>query len=216
MIAKRAADLVLALAMLAVLSPLMLLVAAVVAITMGRPVLFTQFRPGLHGELFRIYKFRTMRDLRGLDGELLPDAERCTAAGKLLRAFSLDELPELLNVIRGDMSLVGPRPLLPEYRDRYTPEQARRHDVRPGITGLAQVSGRHAIPFSKRLEFDLRYVDNWTLLLDARILLATVPKVLGLRGVISDQSIDDIDDLGICPLSAEGRKRGEVKAGEQQ
>lgn len=209
---KRIVDIIGSAILLLLFSPIILIVSILVAISMGRPVLFNQPRPGLHGRIFYIHKFRTMTDVRGPDGNLLPDPERTTRLGRLLRSTSLDELPEFFNVLKGDMSLVGPRPLLPEYQGRYTPEQARRHEVRPGITGLAQVSGRHDIPFSKRLELDVYYVDHHNLWMDLKILAATVPKVLGHKGVRNNLSIDDIDDIGICPVSAVGRKRG---AGEQ-
>jgi lipopolysaccharide/colanic/teichoic acid biosynthesis glycosyltransferase len=151
---------------------------------LGSPVLFTQVRPGLHGKPFRMVKFRTMTDERGPDGALLPDAQRMTPFGGFLRASSLDELPELWNVLRGDMSLVGPRPLLMEYLPLYTPKQARRHDVRPGITGWAQVNGRNAISWADKFALDVWYVDHRSLWLDVKILWFTVRKVL-VRGDIS-------------------------------
>jgi sugar transferase EpsL len=149
----------------------------------GSPVLFRQQRPGLHGRPFEVLKFRTMTDERGPDGELLPDEHRLTGFGKTLRSTSLDELPELWNVIRGDMSLVGPRPLLMEYLPRYSPRQARRHEVRPGVTGWAQVNGRNAPDWEERLEMDVWYVENRTFLLDLRILLRTVLAVLRREGI---------------------------------
>lgn len=161
----------------------MAVIAVVIRVRMGGPVLFSQERPGLHGRNFRLYKFRTMRDATGPDGAPLPDAERLTAIGRLLRGTSLDELPELYNVLRGDMSLVGPRPLLVEYLGRYTPEQARRHEVRPGITGLAQVQGRNAIFWDRKFALDVWYVDHWTLWLDARILLRTLLQVPRRHGI---------------------------------
>jgi lipopolysaccharide/colanic/teichoic acid biosynthesis glycosyltransferase len=150
---------------------------------LGSPVLFRQVRPGLHGKPFTMVKFRTMTDERGADGALLPDAQRMTPFGRFLRASSLDELPELWNVLRGDMSLVGPRPLLMEYLPLYTPEQARRHEVRPGVTGWAQVNGRNAISWPDKFALDVWYVDNQTLWLDIKILWMTVRKVLVRDGI---------------------------------
>lgn len=150
---------------------------------LGSPVLFTQVRPGLHGKPFRMVKFRTMTDARDASGALLPDAQRLTPFGRFLRASSLDELPELWNVLRGEMSLVGPRPLLIEYLPLYSPEQARRHEVRPGITGWAQVNGRNAISWEDKFKLDVWYVDNSSLLLDIKILWLTVKKVLVREGI---------------------------------
>jgi sugar transferase EpsL len=195
---KRGLDFVLAALALATLWPLLLCVGLLIRCKMGRPVLFSQQRPGRHGRLFTVYKFRTMSDDRGPDGRLKTDAERLTALGRFLRHFSLDELPQLWNVLCGQMSLVGPRPLLKEYLPRYTPEQARRHTVRPGITGLAQVSGRNALRFSQRLAYDVEYVDNYSLLLDLHILWLTALKVLGNR--LEDragQDVSAVDDLGL-------------------
>jgi lipopolysaccharide/colanic/teichoic acid biosynthesis glycosyltransferase len=149
----------------------------------GRPVLFVQDRPGLDGVPFRLYKFRTMRNACDSAGRALPDEQRLTRLGRALRATSLDELPELFNVLRGDMSIVGPRPLLNEYLMHYTPRQARRHEVRPGITGLAQVNGRNATTWDERLSTDVWYVDNWSLGLDLRIMMKTVPRVFTGSGV---------------------------------
>jgi len=195
---KRLLDCLLAGAALLVLSPLLALVALLVRIQMGGPVLFRQQRPGLGGKPFNILKFRSMNSACDAEGRLLPDEVRLTAFGKLLRASSLDELPGLLNVLRGDMSLVGPRPLLMRYLSLYTPTQARRHEVRPGITGWAQISGRNFIPISKRVELDVWYVDHLSLALDLRILLLTLPKVLGSRGV-SVAEPEDAMDLGPDP-----------------
>jgi lipopolysaccharide/colanic/teichoic acid biosynthesis glycosyltransferase len=150
---------------------------------LGSPVFFCQMRPGLHGRPFRMIKFRTMTDARGSDGRLLPDADRLTAFGRFLRASSLDELPELWNVLKGDMSLVGPRPLLVEYLPLYSRVQARRHDVRPGITGWAQVNGRNALSWDRKLELDVWYVDKRSLWLDFRILWLTLRKVLAREGI---------------------------------
>jgi sugar transferase EpsL len=174
---KRAFDLVVASVGLIVLAPLLGVTALAIWLVLGRPVIFTQRRPGRHGRPFMIYKFRTMSNARGADGQLLPDHERrLTRLGRLLRRTSIDELPELINVIRGDMSLIGPRPLLMEYLPRYTREQARRHEVRPGITGWAQVNGRNTVPWERRFALDVWYVEHQSCRLDARILLLTVWK----------------------------------------
>lgn len=182
---KRLLDIVASALGLLVLSPVLLALAVLVAVKFGTPLLFTQDRPGLGGRIFRVHKFRTMTDARDESGELLPDSERLTAFGRFMRSASLDELPELWNVLRGDMSLVGPRPLLVEYLDRYTPEQARRHEVRPGITGLAQVSGRNELPWEERFKLDVWYVDNHSFWLDVRILVMTVWKAIAREGISS-------------------------------
>ena len=181
--AKRALDVLIAAVALALLSPLVLAVALAVRLRLGSPVLFRQQRPGLSGEPFTILKFRTMKDATDAEGRPLPDAERLTPLGRILRATSLDELPELVNVIKGDMSLVGPRPLLMQYLERYTPEQTRRHEVRPGITGWAQVHGRNALTWEEKFDLDVWYVDNRTLWLDLRILAMTVASVLRREGI---------------------------------
>ncbi|MEW6505798.1 MAG: sugar transferase [Chloroflexota bacterium] len=183
---KRLLDLVLTISSLIVLLPLLALLALVVRVTLGLPVLFRQQRPGLHGMPFTLYKFRTMTDECDANGNLLPDAERLTPFGRFLRSTSLDELPELWNVLRGDMSLVGPRPLLMQYLDRYTPEQARRHEVRPGITGWAQVNGRNAISWDEKFKLDVWYVDHQSLALDLRIILMTVVKAARREGISAD------------------------------
>jgi sugar transferase EpsL len=180
---KRLFDLLVTSIGIVVLIPIFLLVAGTVALFLGRPVLFKQQRPGLHERPFTIYKFRTMRDARTVSGELLPDERRLTRFGRFLRTTSLDEIPELINVIKGEMSLVGPRPLLMEYLDLYTPEQARRHDVRPGITGWAQVNGRNAISWEQKFEYDVWYVDHHSLGLDLKILFLTVVNVLKGSGI---------------------------------
>lgn len=203
---KRIFDILASTILLLLFCPIMLLVAVIVSISMGLPVIYRQIRPGLDGRLFTMYKFRTMTEARGPDGNLLDASDRFTRAGNILRNTSLDELPELFNVLKGDMSIVGPRPLLPDYMDYYTTEQARRHEAKPGITGLAQISGRRNLPFSNRFELDVHYVDNWSLLLDLKILLLTVPRVLGARGVV-DESIDDVDDLGLADWSTSGKMR---------
>ena len=182
---KRVMDVVGSSVALVLFSPLMGAVAGAVFVTMGRPVLFRQERPGLGGRGFEFLKFRTMREASGPDGEPLPDGERLTRVGGFLRRISLDELPQLWNVLRGDLSLVGPRPLLTQYLDRYTPAQARRHEVKPGITGWAQVNGRNALSWEKKFELDVWYVDNWSLWLDVRILALTVLRVLKRDGISS-------------------------------
>lgn len=181
--AKRALDVAVSASLLLILSPLLLLTALLILATMGRPALFTQLRPGLEGRPFRIVKFRTMADRRGADGVLLPDRERLGRLGRAIRATSLDELPELWNVLRGDMSLVGPRPLLMEYLPLYSADQGRRHQVRPGLTGLAQVGGRNALTWDEKFALDLRYVDQWSMALDLKILAATIWKVMTRHGV---------------------------------
>lgn len=183
---KRTIDVLAAVTGLLLLSPVFLIVSLLVTADLGRPVLFAQLRPGKDGKLFRMYKFRTMRDVVGADGRQLPDLERLTKLGRLLRSTSLDELPELINVLLGHMSLVGPRPLLPQYLDRYTPEQARRHEVKPGITGWAQVNGRNALTWEEKFQLDVWYVDNRSLWLDMRILLMTIVGVLKREGISSD------------------------------
>lgn len=169
-----------------VLSPLLLILALLVLIYHGRPVLFGQTRPGMHGKPFKMLKFRTMRDALDSDGNPLPDSERITKFGAFLRATSLDELPELWNVLKGDMSLVGPRPLLMEYLELYSPEQARRHEVRPGVTGWAQVNGRNAISWEEKFKLDVWYIDNRSFWLDIKILLMTVKKVFVREGISAD------------------------------
>lgn len=181
--AKRIFDLVAVLVAAPFWLPLLLAVAVLVRIKLGAPVFFRQPRPGRDGRIFQMTKFRSMTDERDAAGELLPDAVRLTAFGRWLRATSLDELPELLNVLRGDMSLVGPRPLLVKYLPRYSARQARRHEVRPGITGLAQVMGRNALTWDEKFEWDVRYVETRSLLLDLRILLLTVKAVVFRTGI---------------------------------
>ena len=181
--AKRLFDVVGASLALVALSPVIAAGAAIVRTRIGAPVFFRQMRPGRNGDPFRIIKFRTMTDERAPDGVLLSDEERLVEVGRRLRRWSLDELPELLNVVAGDMSLVGPRPLLMEYLPRYTDEQARRHEVRPGLTGLAQVSGRNDLSWERRFELDVWYIDNWSIWLDLRVLMLTLRQVFTGRGV---------------------------------
>jgi len=180
---KRAFDLVVASVGLIVFAPLLGLTALAIRLSLGRPVIFAQRRPGRHAQPFTLYKFRTMSAARAADGRLRPDRERLTRLGRLLRRTSVDELPELINVIRGQMSLVGPRPLLMEYVPRYTREQARRHEVRPGITGWAQLNGRNTLPWEQRFVLDVWYVDHHSFRLDVRILLLTVWRTLVQAGV---------------------------------
>ena len=180
---KRLLDFIAALLGLIALALPLLLLMALIRRRLGSPVFFRQTRPGLHGQPFEMVKFRTMTDTRGPDGALLPDAERLTPFGRFLRSTSLDELPELWNVLKGDMSLVGPRPLLMEYLPLYSPEQARRHAVRPGVTGWAQVNGRNAISWEEKFALDTWYVDHQSLLLDMKILWLTVKKVLVREGI---------------------------------
>ena len=185
---KRPLDFLLALIAVVLLSPVLLVTAVLVRVKLGSPVLFRKERPGRYGRIFRLIKFRTMTDARSADGTLLPDADRLTPFGRKLRATSLDELPELFNVLRGDMSLVGPRPLLVRYLPRYNAHQARRHEVRPGFTGLAQVHGRNAISWEEKFDWDVKYVDHVTFLGDCRILLATVKTVFSHEGISSGTS----------------------------
>jgi sugar transferase EpsL len=186
---KRAFDLIGASLGLALSSPALAVISALVWRLHGRPVLFVQERPGLGGKTFKMYKFRTMTDERDETGNLLPDAERLTPFGRFLRDSSLDELPELFNVLKGEMSLVGSRPLLVEYLPLYTKEQARRHGVRPGVTGWAQVNGRNALSWKEKFELDVWYVDNWSLELDLKIIWLTVGRVLGRSGISAAEHV---------------------------
>ena len=186
LLAKRAFDRVVGATLLVATAPIIAAAAAAVRVTMGAPVFFTQVRPGLHGALFRVVKMRTMRDARDANGTLLPDSERLTPLGLFLRKTSIDELPQLWNVVRGDLSLVGPRPLLVQYLERYDAEQARRHDVLPGITGWAQIHGRNSIRWDEKLALDVWYVDNWSPLLDLRILIGTAAAVTRSSGISAD------------------------------
>lgn len=185
---KRPQDFLCALLATIVLSPVMLITALLVRIKLGSPVLFTQDRPGRYGKIFKLYKFRTMTDARDKDGNLLPDEKRLPKFGRKLRATSLDELPELFNILKGDMAVVGPRPLLVRYLPRYNAHQARRHEVRPGFTGLAQVHGRNAITWEDKFDWDVKYVDHITFLGDWQIILETVNTVLKREGISSTTS----------------------------
>jgi sugar transferase EpsL len=180
---KRAFDFIASIVAIIGLSPVFLLLAVILRWKLGTPIFFCQQRPGLGGRPLLLYKFRTMTDVCDDKGVLLPDFERLTAFGRFLRSTSLDELPELINVLKGDMSLVGPRPLLMQYLGRYTPEQARRHEVRPGITGWAQINGRNAITWEEKFKLDVWYVDNWTLWLDIKIIFLTIWKIFKREGI---------------------------------
>lgn len=187
---KRLFDFICSLLALIVLSPVLLIIALLVRIKLGTPVIFKQKRPGLNEKIFTLYKFRTMTDQKDDKGNLLSDELRLTKFGKMLRSTSLDELPELINILIGDMSIVGPRPLLPEYLPYYTEEEQHRHDVRPGLTGLAQVNGRNAISsWEERFEYDLQYVRNCTLILDIKILFKTVLKVLKRSDILVGSTV---------------------------
>ncbi|MGK2237295.1 MAG: lipopolysaccharide/colanic/teichoic acid biosynthesis glycosyltransferase [Pseudomonadota bacterium] len=183
---KRLFDFLVALFTLFILLPVIIVIAVLIRFKLGSPILFTQDRPGLNGKIFKMMKFRTMLDAKDKQGNLLPDDERMTPFGAFLRSTSLDELPGLFNVLKGDMSLVGPRPLLVQYLPLYSTEQARRHYVRPGITGWAQVNGRNAISWDQKFKFDVWYVDNQSFLLDFKILLLTVKKVFVREGISAD------------------------------
>jgi sugar transferase EpsL len=188
------------------LSPILAGLALAIRLTMGSPVFFRQQRPGYRGEPFEVYKFRTMKEAADPEGNLLPDEERLTRLGIFMRQLSLDELPQLWNILRGDMSFIGPRPLLMEFLKWYSPEQMRRHDVKPGVTGWAQVQGRHDIPFSKRLALDVWYVDNRSLRVDLKIVGLTLLKVLSARGAQPAQTDAEVDDVGLH--DAVRRERG--------
>ncbi|MEQ3528544.1 sugar transferase [Pseudoalteromonas sp. XMcav11-Q] len=193
---KRGFDFIVAFFVLLTLLPVIIVVALLISFKLGSPILFTQARPGVNGKIFKMMKFRTMLDTKDENGNLLPDDERMTKFGTFLRSTSLDELPGLLNVIKGDMSLVGPRPLLVKYLPYYSKRESRRHDVRPGITGWAQIQGRNNVGWNERLEYDVWYVENQSFLLDLKILCLTVLKVLKKEGVVVDprSTMRDLDD----------------------
>ncbi len=205
--AKRLFDIIVATALLVILAPVLMVVAVLVRSRLGQPVIYRQRRPGLKGRPFTIYKFRTMLDATDTTGQLLPSVQRTPPFGHRLRTLSLDELPELLNVIKGDMSMVGPRPLMMSYLPRYDAEQARRHDVRPGITGLAQVSGRNALSWEDRFALDVQYVDGHSLWMDISILVRTVRAVLRREGIRHAEGVDMTEFLGtISPDPATGNE----------
>ncbi len=182
-ISKHILDLTLTIPGILILSPLLLLISLLVGVIFGTPIIFRQKRPGYQGKPFWVYKFRSMTNAHDAEDNLLPDGQRLTRLGRLLRSTSLDELPELFNVLRGEMSIVGPRPLLMQYLERYSPEQARRHEVLPGITGWAQVNGRNALTWEEKFKLDVWYVDHWSFWLDIRILLLSIVKVLRREGI---------------------------------
>lgn len=193
---KRLFDLGLSLVLLILFAPVMIILVLIVKAKMGSPVIFRQQRPGLQGRPFYLYKFRTMSDARDEHGKLLPDQARMTGLGELMRKTSLDELPQLVNVVRGQLSFVGPRPLLMQYLERYNPEQARRHEVKPGITGWAQVNGRNAISWEEKFAFDVWYVDHRSFLLDLKILWLTLLKVVRAEGISGDGSVTMSEFMG--------------------
>jgi len=183
---KRVMDIIISICLLIVLSPLLIVLSLFIRLLLGAPVLFAQKRPGLRGREFTFLKFRTMSDAREANGELLPDEDRITLLGNFLRKTSLDELPSLFNVLKGDMSLVGPRPLLVEYLELYSIEQARRHDVKPGVTGWAQINGRNSISWEDKFKLDVWYIDNQSFMLDIKIIFLTIWKVIKREGISSD------------------------------
>lgn len=198
---KRGLDILLSLCGIIVLSPVLAVLAVLVRVKLGSPVLFKQERPGKNEKIFTLYKFRTMTDARDEKGELLPDEVRLTKFGKLLRATSLDELPELFNILKGDMSVIGPRPLLVRYLPRYNAFQRRRHEVRPGLTGLAQISGRNALTWEEKFAYDVRYVDHLSFAMDARIFFGTVRAVLKHEGISSETSATMEEFMGSVDAS---------------
>lgn len=193
---KRTFDIMISLIAIALLSPVFIILYILVKAKLGTPAIFRQERPGLHGRIFVMYKFRSMTDERNGKGELLPDEVRLTALGKLLRKTSLDELPELVNILKGDMSIVGPRPLLVRYLPRYSAEQARRHEVRPGLTGWAQINGRNAISWEEKFRLDVWYVDNLSLWLDLKIFILTFMKVFKREGISSAEHVTMEEFMG--------------------
>jgi len=195
-ILKRIIDIIASFAGLLLMCPVLLIIAVMVRFKLGSPILFKQQRPGLNGEPFYMYKFRTMTDQRDEQGKLLPDQQRLPKFGQLLRSTSLDELPELLCVLNGDMSLVGPRPLMMKYLPRYTPEQARRHEVKPGITGWAQINGRNAVSWEDKFKLDVWYVDNWNIWLDIKILFKTVMLVFQREGITQEGHVTMTEFMG--------------------
>ncbi|MEY4519847.1 MAG: hypothetical protein RLZZ499_2447 [Cyanobacteriota bacterium] len=193
---KSLVDRLLAAIALTLLSPFLAILAIAIYLNMGSPVVFSQLRGGKNNSIFTFYKFRTMTDQRDRDGKLLPDMQRLTPLGKFLRQTSLDELPQLWNVLLGSMSLIGPRPLIAAYLERYTPEQARRHAVAPGITGWAQINGRNSISWEEKFQLDLWYIDHWSLWLDLKILVQTVVKIVAKEGIDEDQDTTSTEFMG--------------------
>lgn len=204
-VAKRGLDCFFAAVGLVICSPILIAVAVLVAVKLGRPVLFTQDRPGLHGQIFRLYKFRTMKSVDAKNG-LVTDSQRLTRFGAALRATSLDELPTLVNVVKGDMSIVGPRPLLVRYLSRYSPEQARRHEVRPGVTGLAQANGRNALTWEEKFALDVEYVDSRSITVDTRILCETASTLIRRNGISADGQATMDEFFGQSAKNADDRK----------
>lgn len=204
---KRPQDFCCALAAIIVLSPIMAVTAVLVRVKLGAPVIFKQERPGLHGKIFTLYKFRTMTDAKDKNGNLLPDEVRLTKFGKMLRSTSLDELPELINMLKGDMAVVGPRPLLVKYLPLYNEHQARRHEVRPGFTGYAQVNGRNAITWEDKFEKDVFYVDHITFLGDWKIIFQTLKTVLRREGISSGSSVTMEEFKGSKTVKSDGSER---------
>lgn len=196
---KYTVDRLLAAIALILLSPFIAVLAIAIYFQMGSPIIFSQPRGGKDNSVFTFYKFRTMTDERDSDGKLLPDMERLTPLGEFLRQTSLDELPQLWNVLRGEMSFIGPRPFVAKYLDRYTPDQARRHAVNPGITGWAQINGRNSISWEEKFELDLWYIDRWSLGLDLKILVLTVVKIVSKEGVDEDQNTTSTEFMGTAP-----------------
>jgi len=195
-VSKRVFDLILTILGLLLIAPLLLVVAVLIRLSLGKPIIFRQQRPGFNNRLFTVYKFRSMTDVRDDNGNLLPDKERLTSFGRFLRGSSIDELPELFNVLRGEMSLVGPRPLLVQYLNRYSNEQIRRHEVMPGITGWAQINGRNTITWEDKFLYDIWYVDNWSLWLDIKILVLTIWKVFRREGISQEGHATSDEFLG--------------------
>ena len=189
MLVKRSMDLIISIALFIFLAPLLLIISILVKINLGSPVFFTQERVGKNNKIFKMIKFRTMKDLKDEKGNLLSDKERLTKFGSILRSLSIDELPELINIIKGDMSLIGPRPLLTEYLPLYSKEQLKRHEVLPGITGLAQVKGRNSITWSEKFDLDVWYVENWSLWIDIKIFFLTIYKVIKRDGINQSENV---------------------------
>ncbi len=202
---KRLFDIIAAIVGLILLSPLLLILAIIVRLKIGSPVLFLQTRPGFNGNLFTIYKFRTMSNASDSQGKILPDSDRLSSFGKFLRSTSLDELPEFFNVLKGDMSFVGPRPLMTKYLDRYTPQQARRHEVKPGITGWAQINGRNAVSWEDKFKLDLWYVDNWSIIVDLKIILKTFGYVFKREGISQKGRVTADEFMGTAGQSHQGQ-----------